>query len=324
MARSKIKISPYHHSGKLRPHEHTSYGLLAVILLIAAFPLSFYTAEAATPYTGPEAGSVGLTGTVKGKPPTTAAQITAPPNGQHFATSPVTISGTCPKDTLIEVYKNDIFAGSTACTSSGSFTIEVDLLFGQNTLVARVYDALNQAGPDSNKVVVYYDVIPGQASAINSLDFGGSQMLLNTDSVFRGSFPDQEMSMPIDIIGGTPPYAINIQWGDATNKVVSRGDNTTFSVAHVYKKAGTYQITIQGSDGNGRVAFLTVAAIINGQPDVAATATTAKTDTLSKLIVLWPLYTSTVAILVSFWLGERREKSLLAKQGYLFSNANAH
>lgn len=319
MARPKIKISPHPHSGKLKPHEHTSYGLLAVILFIAAFPLSFFTVEAATPYTGPEAGSIGLTGTVKGKPPTTAAQITAPPNGQHFSTSPVTISGTCPKETLVEVFKNDIFGGSTACTSSGSFTIEIDLLYGQNTLVARVYDALNQAGPDSNKVTVYYDVLPGQASAINSLDFGGTQMLLNTDSVFRGSFPEQEMSMPIDIIGGTPPYAINIQWGDATNKVVSRPDNTSFSVTHTYKKAGTYQITVQGSDGNGRVAFLTVAAIINGQPDVATTTTASSTSTLSKLVVLWPLYTSTVAILVSFWLGERREKSVLSKRGQLLA-----
>jgi hypothetical protein len=280
----------------------------------------YYTAEAATPYTGPEAGSIGLSGTVVGKPPTIAAQITAPPNGQHFSTSPVTIAGTCPKETLVEVFKNDIFAGSTACTTTGSFTIDVDLLFGQNTLIARVYDALNQAGPDSNTVVVYYDVLPGQASAINSLDFGGPQLLLNTDAVFRGSFPNQEMSMPIDIIGGTPPYAINIQWGDANNKVVSRSDNTAFKVGHAYQKAGTYQITIQGSDGNGRVAFLTVASIINGQPDVAVTATTAKTDTLSKLVLLWPLYTSTVAILASFWLGERREKSLLAKRGQLLAS----
>jgi hypothetical protein len=279
-----------------------------------------YTASAATPYTGPEAGSVGLIGTVQGKPPTVAAQITAPPNGQRFSTSPATISGTCPKDTLVEIFKNDIFAGSTACTGSGSFTVDVDLLFGQNTLIARVYDALNQAGPDSNKVVVYYDVLPDQAGAINSLDFGGPQMLLNTDAVFRGSFPGQEMSMPVDIIGGTPPYAINIQWGDATNKIVSRGDNTSFSVAHTYQKAGTYQVTIQGSDGNSRVAFLTVAAIINGQPDVAAAGATATTDTLSRLVVLWPLYTSTVAILVSFWLGERREKSLLAKHGQLLAN----
>lgn len=320
MARSKIKISPHQHSGKLKPHEHTSYGLLAALLLIAGFPLSFYTVEAATPYTGPESGAIGLTGVVPGKPPTTAAKITGPPTGQHFSTSPATVTGTCPENTLVELFKNDIFTGSTVCTNSGSFTIDIDLLFGINRIIARVYDALNQAGPDSNEVALYYDVLPEQSSAINSLDFGGPQMLLNTDAVFRGAFPSQEMTVPIDIIGGTPPYAINIQWGDANNKVVSRPDNTTFSVTHAYQKAGTYQITIQGSDGNGRVAFLTVASIINGQPDVATTTATASTDTLSKLILLWPLYTSSVAILVSFWLGERREKSILSKRGQLLAN----
>lgn len=279
-----------------------------------------YTASAATPYNGPEAGSIGLSGSMPGKPPTTAAQITAPPNGQHFSTSPATIAGTCPKNTLVEVFKNDIFAGSTACTDAGSFTLDIDLLFGQNTLTARVYDALNQPGPDSNKVVVYYDALPPQSPGINTLDFGGPQLLLNTDAVFRGSFPGQEMSMPIDIVGGTPPYALNIQWGDATNKVVSRPDNTTFRVPHTYQKAGIYQISVQASDGNGRVAFITVAAIINGQPDTATGTAAVKADTMSKLVLLWPLYTSTVAVVASFWLGERREKSLLSRRGQLLAS----
>lgn len=321
MARAKIKISPRHHSGKLKPHEHTSYGLLAITLLLAAFPLMAFTVSAATPYTGPESGSIGLQGTVASKPPTTAAYISAPPTGQHFSSSPITITGTCPESTLVEIYKNDVFAGSTSCTTKGTFTLDVDLLFGQNTLIARVYDALNQAGPDSNKVIVYYDVLPEQSSGLNTLDFGGPQLLLNTDAVFRGAFPGQEMSIPVDIIGGTPPYAINIQWGDATNKVVSRSDNVTFRTEHTYQKAGIYQISIQGTDGNGRVAFLTVASIVNGQPDAASTtATTGTTDTLSRLLVLWPLYTSTVAILISFWLGERREKSLLSKHGQLLAS----
>lgn len=318
MARPKIKISPHHHSGKLKPHEHTSYGLLAVALLIAALPLLAYTAYAATPYTGPEAGSVGLDGTVPGKPPTTAAHIVGPPSGQHFSISPVTVTGTCPANMLVEIYKTDIFAGSTSCTSSGTFTLDVDLLIGENALIARVYDSLNQAGPDSNKVIVYYDVLPTQGSGINTLDFGGPQLLINTDAVFRGTFPGQEMSIPVDIIGGTPPYAINIQWGDATNKIVSRGDNITFRTPHTYQKAGIYQLSIQASDGNGRVAFLTVASIVNGQPDAATAATsTSNTNTLTRLLVLWPLYTSTVAVLMSFWLGERREKLLLSKHGQL-------
>lgn len=320
MANPKIKTSPSLHNEKNNPHERASYGFLALALLFAMLPLLAFTASAATPYTGPESGSIGLQGSVPSKPPTTAARINTPSSGQRFATSPVTIAGTCPENTLVEIFKNDIFAGSTSCSATGSFTLDVDLLFGENSIIARVYDALNQAGPDSNKVVIYYDALPAQSSGLNTLDFGGPQLLINTNAVFRGAFPGQEISIPIDIIGGTPPYAINIQWGDATNKIVSRGDNLTFYTQHTYQKPGIYQISIQATDKNGKVAFLTVASIVNGQPDVESTATTvAKKDTLGRLLVLWPLYTSTIAILVSFWLGERRERSVLAKRGLLLA-----
>jgi hypothetical protein len=144
------------------------------------------------------------------------------------------------------------------------------------------------------------------------MNFGGTQLLLNTDAVFRGTFPDQELDIPIDILGGTAPYAVNIQWGDTNNKVVPRNDNVTFQAGHVYKKAGTYQISLQATDAAGRVAFLSVASIVNGQPSAAATTSTAAIST-SNLLVLWPLYTSAVAIMVSFWLGERREKRIIGK-----------
>jgi hypothetical protein len=59
-----------------------------------------------------------------------------------------------------------------------------------------------------------------------------------------------------------------------------------------------------------------VAAIVNGQPDAAAAGTT-KTPA-NKLLLLWPLYTASVAVLVSFWLGERREKHILLRPNYTF------
>lgn len=287
------------------------------MLVIVGFALSVFSTnvESATPYDGPEAGSVGISGIMPGKPPTTAATISTPSNGQHFTTSPVTISGTCPESTLVEIYKNDIFAGSTICSGKGRYTLEVDLLIGQNTIVARVYDALNQAGPDSNKIIVYYDAIPPQGGSITPFNFGGNQLLLNTDAVFRGVFPEQTMVVPLDVLGGTPPYAINIEWGDSSNKVVPRNDNATFNVDHVYKKPGVYQVTFQASDAGGRVAFLTVAAIVNGQPDVVAA--TKPIATTGELLLLWPLFTGAVAVVASFWLGEQREKKVLQKQGRL-------
>ncbi|HRJ05972.1 MAG TPA: hypothetical protein PK096_00170 [Candidatus Saccharibacteria bacterium] len=314
-----LKLIHHRHSGRLRPHEHTSYLPLAVLLAAVGFMLTVYTSYAASP--GPESSSIGLTGVVEGKPPTAAPTIDKPKSGQRFSTTPVSVSGSCPKDTLVEVFKNNIFAGSVPCQDDGSYSLDIDLLIGKNVLVARVYDDLNQAGPDSNKPTVFYDALAPQSGPLTSLDFGGAQLLLNTDAVFRGVFPNQELSMPIDILGGTPPYAVNIQWGDSSNKVVPRKNNLGFTVGHVYSNPGTYQVSIQGSDANGRVAFLTVAAIVNGQPTVTTSdkdGAAVSNSVLTRLLTLWPLYTSVVAIAVSFWLGERREKRLLLRAGPVY------
>lgn len=304
-----LKISHHKHSGRLRPHEYTSYAPLLVLLVLVGVTLTICTAFASDP--PPQANSVSLNGTMPGPAPTTAATIASPTSGQHFSTSPVTVTGTCPKNTLVEIYKNDIFAGSTPCGADGTYSLSVDLLIGQNSLVARVYDALNQPGPDSNPVSVFYDALPPQSASLIPLNFSGSQLLLNTDAVYRGIFPGQTLSIPINVIGGIAPYAITIHWGDGTSKIVPRNDNLTFNVEHVYQKPGTFQISLQATDSQGRVAFLTVAAIVNGQPSVTPVASTTKVS-LNKLLVLWPLYTGTAGMVASFWLGERREKRLLS------------
>lgn len=306
---NRLKLSHPRHSGHLRPHEYTSYLSLAILIIITGLILSFYSVEALSP--GPQAGSIGLTGTMPGKPPTTGATIDTPTNGQHFSTSPATVSGTCPKGVLVELFKNDIFAGSAICSTDGKYSLQVDLLFGQNILVAKVFDDLNQPGPDSAPVTVFYDILPPQGSSIAPLNFGGTQLILNTNAAFRGVFPGQELTVPISIIGGTPPYAVNVQWGDTTNKIVPRGDNLTFNVTHTYAKAGVYQLTLQATDAQSRTAFLTVAVIVNGQPTASLVSTTSK-STRNILLVLWPLYVCAVAMIISFWLGERREKYLLA------------
>jgi hypothetical protein len=308
---SWFKIIHHDHSWRLRPHEHTSYLPLAFLLLVAGTVLVVFTVSsyAATPYTGPEAGSVGLTGTMPAAPPKEAATITSPRDGQHFITSPVTVSGTCPDNTLVEIYKNDIFAGSTPCDANGKYSIDIDPLFGQNILTARVYDVLNQAGPVSKAVTIFYDYSLSPAASSSFLDFSGAQLLLDTDAAYRGSFPQQQLNVPITVIGGTPPFAINVQWGDSKNQVIPRGNNTTFNAGHAYSKPGTYKITLQGTDSKQLTAFLTVAAIVNGQPELAAANSVAKAS--SKLVVLWPAFAIAVTALASFWVGERREKKII-------------
>jgi hypothetical protein len=317
---SSLKISNHEHSGRLRPHEHTSYLPLGFLIFVVGVVLTSFSimsiSQVLADARDPQGGSVSLTGTVPATPPKVAATITSPKNGQHFATSPVTISGTCPTGTLVEIYKNSIFAGSTPCDDNGKFSIEIDPLYGQNTIMAQVYDSLNQGGPESEPLTIFYDAVLPQGASLDSLNFGGPQLLLNTNSVYRGTFPGQTLNVPVTILGGNPPYAVNVVWGDSNNKVIPRGDNTLFNASHVYDKAGTYEITLQGSDSKQQVAFLTVAAIVNGQPAGAAGAdgqNGGKKSPLNKLLVLWPLYAITATMVASFWFGERREKKILTK-----------
>lgn len=307
-------------SGKVCEHKHTSYLFLLALLFMTGFVLALSTQQSLAQWVrpGPAAESIGLIGAVLGTPPNTAAVITKPTNGQRFQESPVEVAGTCPQNTLVEIFKNDIFAGSVVCSADGTFSLDVDLLIGSNILTARVFDALNQEGPVSPAVTVFYDAIPPQGSPLSNLSFGGSQLIINTDAIIRGAFPNKELSMPITIIGGRAPYAVNVQWGDANNTVISRPDNATFRVPHTYKRAGTFQISIQATDADNRVAFLTVASIVNGQPDPVVVGSGEQSkNTFGQIMLLWPAYLAALAIVISFWLGEKREEHLLLSHGLL-------
>lgn len=319
-----LKLLHHKHTGAHHAHEHTSYVALMLLLTIVGASLTTFTSTAfLSP--GPELRTIGLRGTVPGTPPTSSATITSPSSGKRFTESPVTISGVCTEELLVEIFKNKIFAGSTICSSDGRFSLDVDLLIGKNSLTAHVFDALNQEGPTSDPVIVYYDAQVRLAEQFSPLSFGGEQLVLNTDAVFRGTFPNETLSVPINIIGGRAPYAINVQWGDASNKVVSRPSNEDFRISHVYTKPGVFNLGIQATDADGRVAFLTVAAIINGQPFPASgetdSAATADPSLVQRLLILWPFYIAAVMLVISFWLGEQRIKHLVAKHKLIIDAA---
>ncbi len=316
----KPKLSPHQHSGRRLPHRHTSFAALAFLVLLCCIVVGAFTinALAGTPYTGPEAGSIGLSGKVAEPPPTVAAVIIKPGNGQHFSATPISVSGTCPKDVIVELFKNNIFAGATTCKDDKTFGLEIDLLYGSNTLVARVYDALDQVGPDSNTVTVFYDALPAQAAPLNSSNLNDIQLLLRSSPVYRGVFPGQELKVPLEIIAGTPPFALSIDWGDSKSDLLSRSDNQPFNLTHTYARPGSYQITIKATDAKGRLAFLTVLAIVNGRAETSGAASGGSSPpTKLSLLIAWPLLIFLILLILSFWLGEKREKHKLKTSGAL-------
>jgi len=276
-----------------------SKSLLAIITAAcAALFLSFASSAFAQQQT--QSGAVGIEGEIPSNPPTTAPTISVPRNGQTFTNLPITVSGICTKDYLVEVFKNNVFAGSAIC-KNGSYSIQIDLFDGQNDLVARLYDSLNQAGPDSTTVTVFFN---------SGLPSTGPRPTLTTTFAKRGADPGEVLSWPITLSGGKGPYAISIDWGDkSTQDLISRSNPGSFNIEHTYLQSGVYNITIKVTDADGASAFLQVVGIANGPIQQSSTATGAggtkvKTE---KVIVWWPMVVLLVLTIIAFWLGKRHQ-----------------
>jgi hypothetical protein len=272
--------------------------VLAVCFVCTLAVTSTVSAQVAPPPPNPQQGSLGLQGEIKGKPPTTAAIITVPGNGQVFTNTPITVAGICTNGLLVEIYKNNVFAGSVVCANN-SFSLQVDLFDGRNDLIARVFDSLNQAGPDSNTVSVTFNT---------SKPTVGPRITITTAYAKRGAIPGTTLTYPITISGGIGPYAISIDWGDKTTPdLLSRPFAGDLTLEHIYKQSGIYNILIKVTDTNGNAAFLQVVGIGNGpiqQNSADAAANTTLTETK---VVWWPLLIALALIITSFWLGRRHQ-----------------
>ncbi len=256
-----------------------------------------------------EQGSVGMEGRISAPPPTTAATISIPRSGQAFNTLPVTVSGICPKDLLVKLFKNNVFAGSVQCTN-GSYSLIIDLFDGQNDLVARVYDALDQAGPDSNTVTVSYNT---DKSSFRD------RVSLTSPIAKKGANPNETLSWPITLSDGEGPYAVSVDWGDgSTPDLISRSFPGDFNIEHKYAKAGVYNIIVKATDKNGGVAYLQLVGVANGslaQETSTTNSTGSNTTTQTKTTILWQPAAILVPFIVStFWLGKKYQMHVLRQK----------
>lgn len=282
----------------------------AIVAIMAVFLLSTGMVFAQSSE-NPQSGSTGLTGRVPTDPPTQGATITFPQNNQVFTESQIDVTGVCPQGLLVKIFKNEVFGGSVVC-DTGSFTITIDLFSGQNELVARVFDELDQAGPESNKPVVTFD----GAGVDTALD----RVTLTTNFAKRGANPGETLAWPITVTGGTGPYAISVNWGDGEESLISLDLAGEFIAEHVYETAGTYRIIVKATDANKTTAFLQLVGVANGaiqdQParldDTGATIQPTSTTNLK--FIVWPLYIMLFLIVSTFWLGRRYEIKKLKRK----------
>lgn len=274
-------------------------GFLAAGLLFAIYSSSQASAITQIPNPDPKPGSYGLEATKTQPPPKIGARITSPGNGQVFTNSPITVEGICPEGLLVEIHDNGVMVGAVMC-QNGQFSLQVSLFTGENQLTALVYDDTDQAGPTSDTVTVTY----------NNTSFSAFGQLVTLTSVYsrRAESINRELTWPLQLSGGSGPYALTVDWGDGTTAdLKSLASAGGFDIAHTYKRAGIYTINVKVVDANGVSAFLQLVAVANGEA-TADTSGQKTTGTTERVVVLWvPVIVVAVMLPLAYWLGRRSQ-----------------
>lgn len=278
------------------------YALVTIVLVVTV--ISSQSASAAInrlPDPDPQPGSYGIEATKPKAPPERGASISLPVSGASFTSSPITVTGICPDNLLVQIHNNGVMAGAAMC-ENGSFSVEITLFAGVNEITAHVYDDLNQTGPVSNIATINYT--NAQFTAFGEL------ITLTSQYGRRSAMTNSALTWPLQLSGGTGPYAFSIDWGDGSSvQLASQLSPGNVNISHSYSRAGIYAMNVRVVDSNGVSAFLRTVAVSNGKVDEDATTQQGQDDSANTVVkILWePIIIAIIFLILAFWLGRKSQ-----------------
>lgn len=245
----------------------------------------------------------------------------------------IVIGSTLCKDSGKFELKVQLLVGKNSLSASnydnlnqpGPITASVDVAVSQlvNKTKVGTVDANNaQSTPqNSQSEVILPDIpsnpsiIPGVSSAITNCDDYNAENL-NTGGephvavicVPRLFEPKVEQVLGVIIWGGTPPYAVSVDWGDGSDEtLISLKSQSYRKETFSYKNSGNYNIIFKLKDSTGNTATVQTAVQVNGAVTTPASPISALVGELfnsSWLKTPVPLYILAVAITFGFWGGD--------------------
>ncbi|HUC96765.1 MAG TPA: hypothetical protein VMR16_03845 [Candidatus Saccharimonadales bacterium] len=358
-----FRLIAHKHSFKVVHHRHTSHLTLIVILIIVGF---FMYASSSLAEADTSSGSVTIGATVPAPPPAIGAVITSPRDGDTIkGQNIIDVSGTCSDDSFVVVKDNDVTVGSAACTSAGIFSLQIQLNDGQNVLSALNYDNLNQAGPITPSItvtvtqiesatpinnVVTTEIIPplipdnpsiiagvpSSASYSNCDDYvpgkltAGGPLHVSVVCVPRLFLPTIQQTMGVIVWGGTPPYALSVNFDDGSDNptLVSLPAPGYKKIEFSYAVPNTYSIKFKLTDQKSQTAVVQTAVQVNGQTQ--SSASNAISNLTNEILggKPWyespvPFYLLAIAITLGFWGGDIFDRNYGAKYRHTRKKASA-
>lgn len=313
----KLRTRPFHRQISLHP--------ITILLLLCIGVLMI-----ASTYKALGASSTTLSMNITAVPLTEPATITKPLDQDRFQSPDIAVEGTCPDNSYVKIYKNQVFSGVALCIS-GKFKIMISLSQGANILQAKVFNFSDQEGPESASITVYYDA-PQPITPTSPAPSPPSQpkpsaptdlFKIITDYKYKVHKNGQPIELDLALAGGTSPYALAVDWNDGKINPIARTDKSPFRVEHTYAEKPrmyTYVIKVAASDLNGSSDYIQLMAVVDGNtsagPSVAGpTGPGDKNNLFGRwLVYLWPAYLIIVLMVLSFYLGEREERHTLLRK----------
>lgn len=275
------------------------------------------------------ADSYAVHAVVAARPLQEGAVIQRPVNGQTLTVSTTAVSGYCPDEAYVKLFRNGMFSGVAACTDN-TFTVHTSLFAGYNELHAQAFDITDNPGPRTDPVGVTsavsgpYPLATGRYTpplilADAATNPAAHPLLLEAEYGFFITRTSESFTTErLRFVSGTPPYRTSTDWGDGSPASVSVVSAEVFNISHRYAGPGYYPVRVQAQDSRGRQLTMQLAAVVKRPGDVIPTGGAivgpASSSSISAgdssgqwLQYAWPTYGVLIIMVVSFWLGERRE-----------------
>lgn len=263
--------------------------------------------------------------------PSQAATINHPDDGAAVEDVQQTITGTCQIQnpaTVISIWRDGVVLGSVSC-ASGSYSVQIILKIGQNSLIAKTANASGIYGPDSLKriyVVKQPVVVEPLPPAVNqpttteshqaATNEGGiSGLTLTTEAPFDILPATKQATIRVIVGGGQQPYTLQLKWGDGSTESHSLTEAGTYEFVHMYLVHKAYSVYANVRDVLGAYSEF-VFAVVSGTKTTPATAGSSSKSSSQQsepwrlvgvVWYIWLLLIFAVCFLLyTYWLGYRR------------------
>lgn len=244
----------------------TVSALMVIIVGVGAVSAATYDVSASVPF----------------PVPTQAATINSALNNITVQNAAFVISGTCQvlaPASVISVWRGSTVLGSQNC-ASGTYSLQITLAEGPNSLVVKTANVSSVYGPDSSSIIVTLKTLvtppppttpkvnvpgatnltPADNTAFNNAASSGLSIV--PQDPFTVVPPSNEVKLNFYIDGGSTPYTIELNWGDGSTetKVIDKPGNYTFT--HQYRSPGNYAVKGRVRDVLGAITEISHAVVV--------------------------------------------------------------